>query len=1156
MLPHRRRDRDGSRRRKEQSAGGPIESGLFDPWYYALQTGTALSSEAALHDFVTVGAEQGLTPNPLTDWAATGLVPDEIVAALLDGSARVFPVRPLFDDLGLLAQSPAAADHPGGPVGFYLTHAHAGSPVPALGKQTWTRFVKQRGQQSASLKAIDNSGLFDLDYYALQAGRTFLSLREATWHFLEVGEAMGLSPSPLFERAWYRRAAKARVAQTFAHFLRHQQTAGAAGPHFDAAVYLAECPEAADHRGGPLGHFLENANHATVTVPSPGSGVTPTSWETLLAETTRCASEFGGQLALTQPRGRRWAGWYLDRAEPEVGTSQSIAIFSDFRAWNRSVPAEIDDIRAQTHGDWTMSIAVDADQSIPEVLAELTTDPRFILVPTQQESWAERANDVVATLVAPWTCAWQPGETWSPSLLSGLLSGVSGGRGAYAAISSDNDDSATGPEVVAELPSRDAMLWGPPRSLAAMLLPTQRLRDPGGRFRAEAADQYGWDFLLRCDPDLNFVPFVGVRGTGVGNLPCEPGLPSAHEQVLRAEQIISWTAVDTAVPLRVSGRVSLLIPTFRDRVLTRDAITSALEGADGDVEVVVIDNGSDREVSAILVSCFAADPRVHIRRVARNTNFATASNLALAASTGEFVVFLNNDTRARKGWLSPLIEALQRPEVVGAQPLLVYEDESVQSAGTVFQGPQSLPVHLLASHPVEDAMRGEELKFHAVTAACMAVRADMAVEARGFDPIFVNGMEDIDLCLRLIEAHGGHFVTARASRVTHLESKTPGRFARVEPNRLRFLERWGDRLPGPQDEGWEQAGFEVVGRIAQAGLPASGRRTALKPMLIRPRSLNVDGRVAGLPRLRWAIKNSAPGGLRGDHWGDTFFADDLAAALRAWGQDAFVDRREAHVRPGVDHLDDVTLALRGRAPAAIQPGATNILWVISHPDDVPVSELRQGFDLMYSAGRSWADHMSSASGREVRTLLQATNTFRFTPEGDRLDVGGALFVGRTRGVMRPIVRDAVELGADLRIFGNGWDEYVHAEYIAAENLPNSELPAAYRGARIVLNDHWDDMARHGFYSNRLFDAVASGAKVISDPVDGIEEVFGPSVRVYRTLDELRQLLDPTTDLWPNQDDIAANSAAVATAHSFAERARRLLADVLDVRGVAHDLYDR
>lgn len=291
--------------------------------------------------------------------------------------------------------------------------------------------------------------------------------------------------------------------------------------------------------------------------------------------------------------------------------------------------------------------------------------------------------------------------------------------------------------------------------------------------------------------------------------------------------------------------------------------------------------------------------------------------------------------------------------------------------------------------------------------------------------------------------------------------------------------------------------------------------------------------------LRWAIKIAAPDGPTGDVWGDAAFADDLARALRRRGQRVRVDRREHWYGPRTQS-DDVALVLRGLDRFEPQPDVVNLLWVISHPDDVGHHELRSGFDRVWAAGPAWAQRMR-AEGSAVEPLLQATDPRRFRPRGRRAPRSDVLFVGTTRGVFRPIVRDAVASGADLSVYGHGWGDYLDPGYIRAERLDNRRLPAAYRGARVVLNDHWEDMARTGFLSNRLFDAVAAGARVVSDDAAGIDVVFGDAVETYRTQAELAALLDPATR--PALDRAARRRAAadVAARHSFDARAAVLVA---------------
>ncbi|MCD9196786.1 glycosyltransferase [Aeromicrobium wangtongii] len=1121
-----------------------LASGLFDPWYYGLQTRTEMTPSEAAEHYLSDGAASGLLPNPLTDVDATGLAPDDVVAALLGGAARTFPVRPILDDLELVALAPAATEHPGGPVGFYLEHARAGAPVPALGQRSWKRFVRLRQQQSAALETILAAAVLDRPYYEAQTRRTFLSDRQAVWHFLETGESAALSLSPLYERAWYRSKAGVRTPMTFMHLLRTGQTAGAAGPHFDGATHLQSAPEAADHPGGPLGHFLSQADDATLTVPDPDSGIVPVPWGAFREHLLAAATETGRQEALLRPRPTSTARWTLAAAEPAEGSSERVTIVADARTWGRDVPERLATVLAQRYQTWTMRVAVDEGAPIPPSLAELD-DLRIVLVPTRAESWAGRAQDVLATADEPWTIFWQPQETWSPALLGALLSAAAPDTLVHAAVV----DEETG-RWWTDLADHDALVWDEPRSLAAMLVPTERLR--ADALRSQAEDRFGWDFLLRHDLTPRFVPFIGLRAADPGSLPTSAGRRSTYAQVVRSAAAADWDTITRGSGTRVVGRASVLVVATGDRHRTRRAVDSVLEGTAGDVEVVLVDNGSHREVSAILTACYAGDPRVHVHRLPSTSHTPVAVNRAVAASTGEVVVLLDHDNQVDPGWLEPLVEALRDPDVLAAQPLLLTADDTIRSAGVVGVGRHLVPVHLLASHPVEDLPAGD-IAPDAVSGVCLAVRADALASVGGLDPVF-SDLADVDLCLRLADSRTGRFATVARSRVSRRARQAIPPPA--EADQLQLLERWGGRLPEPRIEHWQRAGFEVAGFRAGPGLPASRRRTTVTPELTRTPRLVAEGPGAGLPSLRWAIKIAAQGGPRGDEWGDTYFAADLVRGLRAWGQEAFVDRRGAHERPGVDGLDDVTVTLRGRWPAVTQPGATNVLWVISHPDEVPLEELGQGFDLIYSAGAGWAEQVRAATSLDVRTLLQATDASRFTTHGEAMAGLGTLFVGRTRKVMRPVVGDALAAGADLTVFGDGWESFIDPAHVAADHLPNEQVPAAYRGARIVLNDHWSDMARLGFYSNRLFDAVASGARVVTDPVEGVEELLGPSVRSYRTLDELRDLLDPSGSAWPDPDVVAANAARVAAEHSFVARAKVLLADVLNARGVEHVLDER
>jgi spore maturation protein CgeB len=187
--------------------------------------------------------------------------------------------------------------------------------------------------------------------------------------------------------------------------------------------------------------------------------------------------------------------------------------------------------------------------------------------------------------------------------------------------------------------------------------------------------------------------------------------------------------------------------------------------------------------------------------------------------------------------------------------------------------------------------------------------------------------------------------------------------------------------------------------------------------------------------------------------------------------------------------------------------------------------------------------MSSAANVAIQPLLQASNPSRFRPGLPApLVNSNILFVGKSRNVFRPIVRDAIALGAKLSIFGDGWGQFVPEQYIKAEFLENDQVPSAYGAAAIVLNDHWEDMRVEGFLSNRLFDAVGTGARVISDDMKGQSEIFGGSVVEYHDAVELAAILSPD-NTWPDQSTLLRNADTVHQDHSFYRRAQTLLHDV-------------
>ena len=140
-------------------------------------------------------------------------------------------------------------------------------------------------------------------------------------------------------------------------------------------------------------------------------------------------------------------------------------------------------------------------------------------------------------------------------------------------------------------------------------------------------------------------------------------------------------------------------------------------------------------------------------------------------------------------------------------------------------------------------------------------------------------------------------------------------------------------------------------------------------------------------------------------------------------------------------------------------------------------------------------------------LDQATDPLTFFPEPVRTRPSPRARL-RRQLPQRPTA-DAARLlptDHDLAVYGADWDGLIDMKHVVAERVPNDELRRIYSSASIVLADHWDDMREHGFISNRIYDALACGACVISDDVAGLDERFGGAVATYRTPKELQALV--------------------------------------------------
>jgi spore maturation protein CgeB len=251
---------------------------------------------------------------------------------------------------------------------------------------------------------------------------------------------------------------------------------------------------------------------------------------------------------------------------------------------------------------------------------------------------------------------------------------------------------------------------------------------------------------------------------------------------------------------------------------------------------------------------------------------------------------------------------------------------------------------------------------------------------------------------------------------------------------------------------------------------------------------------------------------------------------------------------------DVCLQLKGFGKVRRTPAQLHVIGNISHPEELTAEECDEA-DLVLVASERFANHLRTLTTTPVEVLLQATDHHRFRPHPPVAQYDHELaFVGKSRDVFRPAVRDALEAGLTPAIYGTAWDQFVDRSLVKAAYVPNDELPRLYSSVGVLLNDHWEWMREWGFVSNRLFDALACGATVVSDDMPELHALFGELVTTYREPDDLGVAVKRLLSSSAERAGRAERSRALVTAsHTFDTRVDELLGflePVLRSRGPA------
>lgn len=237
------------------------------------------------------------------------------------------------------------------------------------------------------------------------------------------------------------------------------------------------------------------------------------------------------------------------------------------------------------------------------------------------------------------------------------------------------------------------------------------------------------------------------------------------------------------------SRACAVLVNYKGAEDTAAAVASVRADSPG-VEVVVVDNSVDAAEAQRLRAALPADVKLMVAPA--NLGFGAGCNLAVAATTAEYIWLVNPDVRVLSGCLAALVQALDAHPTLAATAPRQYLDvrrrwllspswlptdmdswarekasRNLATFGRFAQASRAEAVRLWQAQP------GQLVPQRALSGGVMLVRrASLARSEPMFDPAYFMYFEDSDLCLRL-RRRGWRMAVVPAAEVVHLWQLAP-----------------------------------------------------------------------------------------------------------------------------------------------------------------------------------------------------------------------------------------------------------------------------------------------------------------------------------------------------------------------------------------------
>ena len=221
--------------------------------------------------------------------------------------------------------------------------------------------------------------------------------------------------------------------------------------------------------------------------------------------------------------------------------------------------------------------------------------------------------------------------------------------------------------------------------------------------------------------------------------------------------------------------LAIVILNYNGKALLEQFLPSVLEYSK-QATVYVADNASIDGSVAYIKKHFS---KVQLIINTQNGGYAKGYNDALAHLKEDVFVLLNSDVEVTQGWLTPIIEAFKATSnLVAVQPkILDFKNKDYfeyAGAGGGYIDALGYPYcrgRIFNTLEKDTGQYNDTRQIFWASGACLALKKEAFVKAKGFDEDLFAHQEEIDLCWRM-QQQGGIIHYIEGSTVYHLGGAT------------------------------------------------------------------------------------------------------------------------------------------------------------------------------------------------------------------------------------------------------------------------------------------------------------------------------------------------------------------------------------------------